>query len=70
MPATNMTTKVGQIYREYRDKDYGNIIRWKITQLGKNVAVAVNQATLKEMAITKDAEGTFTWQCQLMENES
>ena len=55
--------ELNQIWREYSNKDYGDIIRWKITQLNGRVAIAQNQATLKEMIINKDNIDTFTFQC-------
>lgn len=55
--------KVGDVYREYDNSDYGDIARWKVTQSNERVAVVQNQATLKEVAVTKESLDTFTWQC-------
>ena len=61
----------GQIYREYADKDYGDIIRWQVTAVGKPnavvSAVVTNCATLQEKVVTASAASTFTWQCELLD---
>ena len=50
--------KVNQIYKANGNgPDYGDLIRWKVTQLGKRCAVLVNCATLKEMSMTQDDIG-------------
>jgi len=59
----------GQVYREYSDKDYGDIIRWKVAAVGRVCAVVTNQATNKDMVVDKESVDTFTRQCELMPEE-
>jgi hypothetical protein len=45
--------ETGQIWREHSAINYGDIIRWKVIAVGRNVASLQNQATLREIALSK-----------------
>jgi len=65
------TLKPGQIWRQYSDKDYGDIIRFKVTASSARAAHIENCATGKPYAVTNQGElDTFTFDCELMEAES
>ena len=65
------TLKPGQIWRVYSDKDYGDIIRWKVTLVKGKTGIVTNCATLQEKVIYgQDALNSFTLDCELMESES
>ena len=54
--------KVGQVYKQNQSTgtpDWGDIIRCRITHALPKVAVAVNCATNREYAITRDTVNSF-----------
>ena len=62
--------KIGQVWREYRDKDYGHIIRWEVTLIKGKTAIVRNMATTEERFVYgKGQLDTFTFQCELMQDE-
>ena len=61
------TLAVNQVWKNHSDKDYGDILDWKVTQVGKTVAIVQNMATMKEMIIDNKNISSFTWRCALQD---
>lgn len=63
-----ISLKLHQVYRERHRHDYGDIIRWKVTSVHKNVAIVQNQAHLVELAVTTGSESDFLGRCELIQD--